>query len=161
MDGKNKILLLGIGNYLMGDEGLGVYIANRLAEMPLPDGVEVLDGGSSGFHLYGHLERFPVVIMADATLDNQPAGTIRLLEPRFSADFPRAMSTHDIGLRDVVEALSIQNALPKIYLFVVSVNELQSMTIGLSPAVQKAADEVADAMYTLMQKLNSERSKSE
>ncbi|MBK8555572.1 MAG: hydrogenase maturation protease [Lewinellaceae bacterium] len=141
---KNKVLLLGIGNYLMGDEGLGVYIANRLTTHPLPEGVAVLDGGTSGLHMMGLMEQYPVVIMADATLDGQPAGTIQLLEPRFSSDFPRAMSTHDLGLRDVIDGLTIMGRLPKIYLYVVSVEEVQPMTIGLTQAVQAAADKIID-----------------
>ena len=50
-DKSNKILVLGIGNYLMGDEGVGVHIVQRMEKMDLPDYVEVLDGGTGGFFL--------------------------------------------------------------------------------------------------------------
>ena len=73
--------------------------------------------------------------VVDATLDGRPPGTIRLVEPRFSSDFPRAMSTHDIGLKDLISGLQVLGRLPRIYLFVVSIAELQDMYIGLSPAV--------------------------
>lgn len=137
---NGNILFLGIGNYLMGDEGVGVMLARRLAEMPLPPGVDVLDGGTGGFHLMGPMEQYSTVFMADATLDGRPAGTIRLIEPRFSKDFPRVMSTHEVGLRDVVEAMSLRGTLPKIHLYLISVEEVQPMLIGLSPAVEAAVE---------------------
>ncbi len=148
-DIKNNVLFLGIGNYLMGDEGVGVFIAQKLSEGTLPPGVAVLDGGTGGFHLMGAMEGHPFVIMADATLDGRPAGTIRRIEPRFSSDFPRAMSTHDVGLRDVVEAMSIRETLPDILLYVISVEDVQPMTIGLSPAVEAAAETVIREIQNL------------
>lgn len=151
-DIKDNVLFLGIGNYLMGDEGVGVFIARKLSDGPLPPGAAVLDGGTGGFHLMGAMEAHPFVIMADATLDGRPAGTIRRIEPRFSSDFPRAMSTHDVGLRDVVEAMSIRETLPKILLYVISVEDVQPMTIGLTPEVEAAAEVViAEVKHLLTQ----------
>lgn len=150
-DCDNKcILLLGVGNYLMGDEGVGVHVAQHLSDSDLPLGIDVLDGGTGGFHLMGIMEQYKVVVLIDATLDGQPAGTIRLLEPRFASEFPRSMSTHDIGLRDVLEALQITGHLPKIYVITVSAEELQPMSVRLSPAVQAAALQVANKLETLM-----------
>ena len=140
MSADKNILFLGIGNYLMGDEGLGVALANKMAEVPLPPNVEVLDGGTGGFHLMGPMEAYDIVFMADATLDGLPAGTARCIEPRFSQDFPRVMSTHEVGLRDVVEAMSLRGTLPKIYLYLISVEEVQPMYIGLSPEVEAAVE---------------------
>jgi hydrogenase maturation protease len=147
---EKNTLVLGIGNYLMGDEGVGVYVAQQLAQERIPPGVEVLDGGTGGFHLMGVLEDYPFVVMVDATLDERPAGTIRRIEPRFSSDFPRAMSTHDVGLRDVVEAMCIRERLPKILLYVISISEIMPMQIGLSPVVQAAAGKVLAEIRTLV-----------
>ncbi len=144
------VLVLGVGNYLMGDEGVGVHVAQRLAEEKLPHGVEVLDGGTGGFHLMGILEQYALIILVDATIDGQPAGSIRLLEPRFASDFPRSMSTHDVGLRDVIEALQVTNRLPKIYVVTVSVEDLQPMSIRLSHPVQEAAVQVSTELSHLL-----------
>lgn len=131
------VLVMGIGNYLMGDEGVGVHVAQRLAQEALPEGIEVLDGGTGGFFLMEYFENYPVVILIDATLDDRPIGNIRLIEPRFAADFPRAMSTHDIGLRDLVEGLAILGKLPQIYLFAVSIAQVQPQQIELSPEIER------------------------
>lgn len=143
------VLIMGIGNYLMGDEGVGVHVAQRLAQEALPEGVDVLDGGTGGFFLMEYFENYPVVILIDATLDDRPTGTIRVIEPRFAVDFPRAMSTHDIGLRDLVEGLAILGKLPKIYLFAVSIEMIQSQQIELSPELERVMGELLEQVKNM------------
>lgn len=138
MVSNSPILILGIGNYLMGDEGVGVHTALRLQEMGLPEKIEIVDGGTGGFHLLQYFEDHDTVILIDATLDGNAPGTIRLIEPRFAKDFPRAMSTHDIGLRDMVSALQWMEKMPHIYLFVVSIETIQQQGIELTPAIENA-----------------------
>jgi len=135
---KDRILILGIGNYLMGDEGVGVHLANRLLEGDLPPGVDVIDGGTGGFHLLEYFENYRDVILVDATLDNYPAGSIRLIKPRFAVDFPPAMSTHDIGLKDLVSALQLLGKMPAIHLYVVSIKSLQQQGIELTEEIENA-----------------------
>lgn len=149
---KKPLLILGVGSYLMGDEGVGVHIAQRLAEENWPPQVDILDGGTGGFHLMGILEQYARIILIDATIDGQPAGSIRWLKPKFASDFPRSMSTHDIGLRDVLEALQVTGNMPQIDLVTVSIAEMQAMTIGLSPAVQDAADQLSKDLCSLLDK---------
>jgi len=143
------VLIMGIGNYLMGDEGIGVHVAQRLSNEVLPEGVDVLDGGTGGFFLMEYFENYPVVILIDATLDDRPTGTIRVIEPRFAADFPRAMSTHDIGLRDLVEGLAILGKMPKIYLFAVSIEMIQSQQIELSPELERVMPELLERVKNM------------
>ncbi|HQQ95651.1 MAG TPA: hydrogenase maturation protease [Cyclobacteriaceae bacterium] len=132
---KNPVLILGIGNYLMGDEGLGVHLANQLKAEVDPGLADVLDGGTAGFQLMEYLESYPNIILIDATLDGKPAGTIQRIKPRFSKDFPSAMSTHEIGLKDLVEGLYLLGKLPNIDLFIVSIEKIQPLSTELSPEV--------------------------
>jgi hydrogenase maturation protease len=151
------VLIMGIGNYLMGDEGVGVHVAQRLSNEVLPEGVDVLDGGTGGFFLMEYFENYPVVILIDATLDDRPTGTIRVIEPRFAADFPRAMSTHDIGLRDLVEGLAILGKMPKIYLFAVSIEMIQSQQIELSPELERVMPALLEQVKNMaLRQLRSE-----
>ncbi len=122
---KNDTLILGIGNYLMRDEGTGVHFIHFLEKNPLPFAVDILDGGTGGFHLLEYFETYPKIIIVDATLDGQPAGTIQCIRPRYAVDFPKAMSTHDIGLKDLVSVLQILGKMPEIILFTVSVDSIQ------------------------------------
>jgi hydrogenase maturation protease len=153
---EKRILILGIGNYLMGDEGVGVHVANRLQQQSSPPGVDVVDGGTGGFHLLGYFEGYEIVILVDATLDNNPPGTIRLIRPKFAQDFPKAMSTHDIGLKDMVSALQLMGKMPDIHLFVVSIESLQQQGVELTPSIQKVIPALIEQIDELVFKLKAE-----
>jgi hydrogenase maturation protease len=149
---KREVLILGIGNYLMADEGLGVHLAERFLHKELPPGVDVLDGGTGGFHLLEYFEQYERVIIIDATLDDRPAGTIRLIKPHFASDFPQAMSTHDIGLKDLVGALQLLGTMPEIDLYVVSIKSIQEQGIELSQEISMAIDAlIGDIMERIAQ----------
>lgn len=154
-EAPGKVLILGIGNYLMGDEGVGVHAARNLDGTFDPETVDVLDGGTAGFQLMEYLEHYPTVIMIDATLDDRPPGTIRLIEPRFAADFPKAMSTHEIGLKDLVESLALLGKLPKIYLFVISIKEIQPLSIELTEEVENALPKLEFEISKLLKSLKT------
>jgi hydrogenase maturation protease len=150
MQQPEKILILGIGNYLMGDEGVGVHVANRLINEVLPGNVDVVDGGTGGFHLLGYFEGYETIILIDATLDDNPNGTIRLIKPRFAQDFPKAMSTHDIGLKDMVSALQLLGKMPNIQLFVVSIESLQQQGIELTPEIDAVVPSLIEKIKILL-----------
>jgi hydrogenase maturation protease len=147
---KNRVLILGIGNYLMGDEGVGVHVANRLQNENLPAEVDVVDGGTGGFHLLEYFETYQTIILVDATLDDNPNGNIRLIKPRFAQDFPKAMSTHDIGLKDMVSALQLMGKMPTIHLFVVSIESLQQQGIELTAEIEAVIPELIEKIKELV-----------
>ena len=92
MSEKAKILVLGIGNLLMGDEGVGIQAVRRLELEKWPGKVDFLDGGTGGFHLLSYLEEYPHIVIIDASLDNFPEGHVRYIRPRFAKDFPPTLS---------------------------------------------------------------------
>ena len=145
----------------MGDEGVGVHTANRLKEGDVPPGVDIVDGGTGGFHLLSYFEGYETIILIDATLDNNPNGTIRLIKPRFAKDFPLAMSTHDIGLKDMVSALQLMDKMPDIHLFVVSIESLQQQGIELTEEVEKVVPELIEKIKTLLSELQKEELEKE
>ena len=140
---QNKpVLLLGIGNILMGDEGVGVHAIERAKTFELPESMDILDGGTGGFHLLEYFEKYRHVVMIDATLDDKGAGQWRKITPKYASDFPRAMSTHDIGLKDLVSALHLSGRLPEITLYVISIESIQQQGIYLTYMVNKGMEEV-------------------
>ena len=146
---SSPVLILGIGNYLMGDEGVGVHFINELKKELEPGLADLLDGGTAGFQLMEYLETYPHIILIDATLDGKPAGTINLIEPRFSKDFPSAMSTHEIGLKDLVEGLALLDKFPNIHLFVVSIEKIQPLSTELSPEIKAVLPALKSRVVTL------------
>ncbi len=80
--------------------------------------------------------------MIDATMDGAPAGTVSVLRPRYATDFPRSLTAHDIGLRDLIESAALLGPLPDITLVTVSIEEILSMVTDLSAPVAGAIPEV-------------------
>jgi hydrogenase maturation protease len=148
---KSRLLVLGVGNVLMGDEGVGVHAVTRMqADYTWPGDVNLVDGGTGGFHLLSLLQEHDPVIMIDASADGRPAGTVGVLTPRFASDFPPSLSAHDIGLRDLVEATVLLGRLPEIHLVTVSIGEVAPMHLTLSPDVERAMPKVIATVRTLV-----------
>ncbi|MGD0308836.1 MAG: HyaD/HybD family hydrogenase maturation endopeptidase [Acidobacteriota bacterium] len=146
----HRILVLGVGNLLMGDEGVGVHAARRLEQEQLPAGATVVDGGTGGFHLLSYLQEYSTVIMIDACMDGQAAGTVSIIKPRFATDFPKALSAHDIGLKDLIESATLLGSLPETHLITISIAEIQPMVMELSPAVAASLPDVASKVREIL-----------
>ena len=135
-------LILGVGNLLMGDEGVGVAAIRHLEENGFADRAELVDGGTSGFHLLGLFRDRQHIILIDAATDGKPAGTVSLIRPRYASDFPPTLTAHDIGLKDLLESAALLGDLPEVDLITVSIGGLGSMTMELSPAVAAALPQI-------------------
>jgi len=148
-----RVLLLGVGNFLMGDEGVGIHVVQQLETQPPLFGVRVLDGGTGGINLLLEFDGVRDIVMVDATIDGRPAGTITLLQPKRVADLPRGLGAHDFGVKDLFAASALLGAMPSIHLYTISVEEIVPMCTELSPAVAAAVPEVVHAMHALAARL--------
>ncbi|MCM2276185.1 MAG: hydrogenase maturation protease [Candidatus Didemnitutus sp.] len=151
-----RVLLLGVGNWLMGDEGVGIHVIHHLETQPPLFGVRVLDGGTGGINLLLEFERVTDVVMVDATRDGRPAGTITFLQPRRVGDLPRGLGAHDFGVKDLFAAAALLGQMPAIHLYTISVEEVEPMCTELSPAVAAAVPEVVATMHALAARLATE-----
>jgi len=138
-----KVLILGIGNILMGDEGVGVHVVNSLEKTALPADVELLDGGVGSFLLLEPMQTAEKVILIDATIDGQKTGSVRRLTPKFSKDYPKTLTAHDIGLKDLIDAFYLMGRTPEVTLFAISIPPLQDMHMELSPELTAVVPKVA------------------
>jgi hydrogenase maturation protease len=154
---RANVLVLGVGNLLMGDEGVGVHAVRRLQQEALPPHVSVVDGGTGGFHLLSYLSDFETVVMIDATMDGRPAGTVSVIRPRHASDFPRTLSAHDIGLRDLVESAALLQALPTIHLVTISIDAVQPMRVSLSPVIEASLPRLVETVRELVAGSGSDR----
>ncbi|MBF0247892.1 MAG: HyaD/HybD family hydrogenase maturation endopeptidase [Alphaproteobacteria bacterium] len=103
-----------MGNVLMQDEGVGVCAAEALENRyDLPPNVEVVDGGTTGTELMAFLRDRPHVIMADAVNTGAQAGTlVRLSGDEVPAFFQTKISSHQLGVSDLLGLLTLQNEAP-------------------------------------------------
>ena len=143
MTEAGKLLVLGIGNVLMGDEGVGVHVVRHLEKEDVPVGVELLDGGTGSFLLLDPMQLARKVILIDATLDANPPGTVRRLVPRFSTDYPRTLAAHDIGLKDLLDAFYLLGHNVDVVLFAVSIAPLQELELDMSPELVAQVPKIA------------------
>lgn len=142
---------MGVGNLLLKDEGVGIHVIRALEKEELPPNVSLMDGGTGGLHLISWIQDYNRIIMVDATLDHNPPGTIRLIRPRYATDFPPLMSAHEIGLRDMIEAMILTEKLPDIQLIVVSAEDISEVGMELTPAVEAAVPEVVEMVKQIIQ----------
>jgi hydrogenase maturation protease len=149
------ILILGIGNVLLTDEGIGVRALKELERrFTFPDNVELLDGGTAGIELLRHIRLRDYLIIIDAMKCDQEPGTVFRVE---GADVPAAFRTrispHQLGLSDLLAAAMLTDELPKnLVLFGV---EPESIDIGLDltdtveASVEKLVSAVADELRSI------------
>ncbi|HEY9150780.1 MAG TPA: hydrogenase maturation protease, partial [Gammaproteobacteria bacterium] len=111
-----SVLVLGIGNSLLSDEGVGVHAIHSLEkESPLP-GVQYLDGGTLSFTLAGTIEDSEQLIVVDAAELGAPAGTVRCFEGTAMDGFlgsNRKRSVHEVSLLDLLAVVLLAGRLPE------------------------------------------------
>ncbi len=146
-----KTLVLGLGNVIMGDEGVGVHVVRAVEKHSLPAGVECLDGGTGGFVLLEPMQNADRVILIDAAADGNPIGTVTRTTPRFSNDYPVTLTAHDIGIKDLLDAFYIQGGGPEVVLYAITIDPHQSISMELSPGASQAAEEAVARILTELQ----------
>jgi len=144
--------VLGLGNVLMGDEGIGVYAVRAVEQHPLPAGVECLDGGTGGFTLLEPLEDADRIIIIDASDDGNPIGTVTRTTPQFSRDYPPTLTAHDVGMKDLLDMFYIQGGTHEIILYAITIDPKQPIRMSLSEGGEKA---VAEAVDRILAELNA------
>ena len=138
----------------MGDEAVGIQVIKSLNQVDLPQNVDVVDGGTGGFHLLSYLHDYKKIIFVDASLDDRPEGTVTIIEPKFSSDFPKSLSAHDIGLKDLIESASLLGELPQMFLVIISIKKFQNLSLEISSQVSQSIPKAVATVKTLAAKMN-------
>jgi hydrogenase maturation protease len=112
---ERQILVLGLGNILLQDEGLGVRAVERLAtRYRLPPEVQVMDGGVMGLDLLPYLDGVSHLLITDAVQTGKPPGSlVRLEGDAIPAALLLKMSMHQVGLQELLALAGFQGTLPE------------------------------------------------
>jgi len=143
--------IIGCGNLLMQDEGIGGHLIEYLKGKTIPAGVELVDGGCGGFDLLGLIQESREVIIVDAVKAGGSPGDIYKFTPEdYQTDtFPKT-SLHDVSLKDIFEIVKRTGSLPRIIIFGV-----EPKTIGwgmeLTPDVGKVLPRLAELVIKEVQ----------
>jgi len=140
----------------MGDEGVGIQILRYLQEKSQPSGVDPVDGGTGGLNLLGFFLDYDRIILIDATVDGQPPGTVSIVYPEYPSDYPATLVSHDIGLKDLIDAAYLLERTPEIVMVTISIREPTEVSLDLSlevsasipAAAQTVLDELASAQIS-------------
>lgn len=110
-----KLMVLGIGNVLMNDDGAGIDAVNRLAqEFPKNDDLLIMDGGTLGLDLLGYIEQTDNLIIADAVeFGFEPGTVVRLEGSDIDPVFENKLSAHQMGMKDILTTAELMGIRPK------------------------------------------------
>lgn len=150
-----RILVAGIGNIFLGDDGFGVEVVKRMAAQPQPEGVRLVDFGIRGMDLvYALLDDYGAVIFVDIAPRGQPPGTLSVIEAQMPEEGEVSIDTHGM---EPVKVLNLARALgaPSRRTFIVacepslvldgqdSPDVLVELSVPIAAAVDRAIEMIA------------------
>ena len=139
-----KILVVGIGNLLLTDEGVGVHIIQELSRMKLPENVELADIGTASFDLLTFMKGKDKVIIIDALASDDKPGTLHRLSPDELISGKRKLLTslHQFGIPQVLNLVKQKNPKIKITIFGIVPEDYQTYSTDLTPELEKALPKI-------------------
>ena len=145
-----RVLVLGLGNILLRDEGVGVRVIEALAERyVMPAGVEILDGGTSGMDLLDAIAGCDHLLICDAVrADAPPASVMTLRDAQVPALFRNRFSPHQLGVADLLATLVLTGETPSSITLIGVVPVDLSLGLDLSPEVGRAAERAVECLAT-------------
>ena len=147
--GKFKnVLVIGMGNVLMQDEGIGVRAVEELdGRYEFPPNVRLMDGGTTGIELFEPMRTADCLIVADAVNFDRPPGTlIRIADKEINAFFQTKISNHQLGLSDLLALLVMRNETPQHVAIIGMVPYGLENRLGLSKPAAAGLDTMVDML---------------
>jgi hydrogenase maturation protease len=131
-----RILVLGVGNLLLSDEGVGVHVAQRMMTMDMPPEVQVVEGGTDGFGLVNVITEADRMILIDAVRGGGQPGSIYRFEIEDCPPYPDIFKTsvHQISILEVINLSSLIGSTPR------------TTIIGIEPACMEMGMELSPAI---------------
>lgn len=141
-----KAVVLGIGNTILSDEGVGVRAAEALLErFDPPENVEVIDGGTAGMELLEPLSNLDLLVVLDAVKRGQPPGSVvKLAGAEVPVFFRSKLSPHQISICDVLASLEFIGDKPKDMVLIGVEPESLELGLELTPSVAARVQEMVN-----------------
>jgi len=135
---KRKVAVIGVGNLLMGDEGVGIAVVRRLEKVVISDELEIIDAGTSFFTMVSELRRFQKVIIVDAVHGREAPGSVyRFTMEDVEGKKDSVLSLHDFGVFESIRLERLIAPMPEEIIFY-GVEPLSvRLTMQLSPTLQE------------------------
>ncbi len=146
---KRTRAIIGVGNVLMGDEGVGVHAVRALLPMSIPDDLLVMDGGTEGFGLMDAITQREKLVIVDCIQGGQPPGTIYCFDWQEAALPPDPLKTcmHQVSIADVLHHAALITRVPPTTIVGVEPQRI-ALGVGLSHIVQAKLPEICELACT-------------
>ncbi|WP_041587638.1 HyaD/HybD family hydrogenase maturation endopeptidase [Thermincola potens] len=153
--GLQKIVVLGVGNILLQDEGVGIHVIQALQKMSLPENVDVIEGGTAGLELLPLIEDYSHMIVVDAVNAGEKPGTLFRFKPDDVTGFPGNIETsvHQLGLLEVLQMGKLIGKLPDTVIIAVQPKSFD-WGMELTPELQAKMPQIIDLVFKEIEKIN-------
>ena len=121
---RKPVLVLGVGNTIQMDDGIGIHVIEEMKKHPLPQDIDLFDGGTLGYDLLGIIEGREKIIVVDAVKGQQPPGTLYKFSPDDLPAENNYDSLHQLGIIEAIRLAGLQDKAPD-----------QTVIIGVEPEV--------------------------
>ncbi|MBN2738333.1 MAG: hydrogenase maturation protease [Spirochaetales bacterium] len=139
---EKTIAVLGVGNILCQDDGIGVHLVNRLLSAGLPSNVHLIDVGVNTLDSLVYFEDFHLVVIIDALKGGSPPGTLYKLKPQDIVEYDQNnLSLHDVQVLDLVAMAAKLNKHPRVLIYGIEPKNT-SLGMELSAELQRKMDEL-------------------
>jgi len=144
-----EVLVLGIGNILHMDEGIGVHVINHITESgeSFPENVEFFDGGTFGLDLLPLMSGRKKIIIVDALKTDDEPGSIYRFSAEHLVDRNYVYSLHDLGVKKLVDMLKLMGEDPEVEIIGIVPADYTSFAIGISDSVRESIPRAVEQIH--------------
>ena len=138
MEQNTQIVVLGLGNILLRDEGVGVRVIEELQRRyDFFPPVKMLDGGTAGFGLVTEIEGCNKLLVVDAVkAGNEPGTVYKFKSGDITVTIPQTLSVHDLGFFEALEQWKMLGINPEVIFFGIEPEDMNSWGFDLTPSIQ-------------------------
>ncbi|WP_246599523.1 HyaD/HybD family hydrogenase maturation endopeptidase [Clostridium lacusfryxellense] len=143
-------VIIGIGNILLQDDGVGVHVIKQLENEKLPSTIELVDGGTSTLDMLGFFLDYKKIIVVDCLRAGLEPGTIYKIKPEDIKSYKKEnLSIHDVQILDVVRMANMMNKYPQVIIFGI---EPEKIAVGLE-MTQTMVTKIPEIIYNIKKEI--------
>ncbi len=151
-----KVLILGVGNLLLKDDGFGVHFINSLRAVDFPSNISVLEAGTVSHQLIPLLHEIGHLIVVDVVEAGDTPGSLFRFSPddmKFPAE--QKVSLHQISLIDVLNMAELTGGKPKTIIIGVQPKDVTSWSVEMSDELKTVIPKVKDLVFEELRKIHA------
>lgn len=150
------VLVLGVGNLLLGDEGVGIHVIRELEKKSLPSETLLVDGGTGGYELIRFFKGMKKVIIVDAIkADKKPGTVVRFTLKDITPYRDRSFSVHQSGLLELLQKVNDMREVPVIIVYGIVIKKTLQYSLNLSEEVKRSIPKVISHIASEIENVKS------